>query len=54
VALGGDASLDAQLSQVWSLRISYRESHALLSASRGSVSFQDVERYLTLRAVGSF
>lgn len=54
VALGGDASVEAQLSQVWSFRIHYRESHALLSATRGSVSFQDVERYLTLRAVGSF
>jgi hypothetical protein len=54
VALGGDASVEAQVSQVWSLRINYRESHALLSATRGSVSFSDVERYLTLRAVGSF
>lgn len=54
VALGGDASVEAQFSQVWSLRINYRESHALLSATRGSVSFSDVERYLTLRAVGSF
>ena len=54
VALGGDASVEAQVSQIWSFRIQYRESHALLSATRGSVSFQDVERYLTLRAVGSF
>jgi|GEM_PF-6456165 len=54
VALGGDASVEAQVSQVWSVRINYRESHALLSATRGSVSFSDVERYLTLRAVGSF
>jgi hypothetical protein len=54
VALGGDASVDAQISRVWSIRINYRESHALLSASRGNVSFEDVERYLTLRAVGSF
>jgi hypothetical protein len=54
VALGGDASVEAQISRAWSLRINYRESHALLSATRGSVSFSDVERYLTLRAVGSF
>lgn len=54
VALGGDAGVDAQISQAWSFGINYRESHALLSASRGSVSFADVERYLTLRAVGSF
>ena len=54
VALGGDASVEAQVSLVWSFRIHYRESHALLSAARGNVSFQDVERYLTLRAVGSF
>jgi hypothetical protein len=54
VALGGDATVEAQISQVWSFRINYRESHALLSAARGSVSFQDVERYLTLRVVGSF
>ena len=54
VALGGDASLEAQVSEVWSFRVTYRESHALLSAARGTVSFHDVERYLTLRAVGSF
>jgi hypothetical protein len=54
VALGGDATLEAQISQVWSVRINYRESHALLGATRGSVSFEDVERYLTLRVVGSF
>jgi hypothetical protein len=54
VALGGDGSIEAQISQTWSFGINYRESHALLSAARGSVSFQDVERYLTLRAVGSF
>lgn len=54
VALGGDASVEAQVSEVWSFRVTYRESHALLSAARGTVSFHDVERYLTLRAVGSF
>jgi hypothetical protein len=54
VALGGDASLEAQVSEVWSFRVTYRESHALLAAARGTVSFHDVERYLTLRAVGSF
>ena len=54
VALGAEGSVDAQISQVWSLGVHYRESHALLAAARGSVSFQDVERYLTLRVVGSF
>ena len=54
VALGGDAGVDAQISRVWTFGINYRQSHALLSATRGSVSFQDVERYLTVRAVGSF
>lgn len=54
MALGGDASLEAQLSEAWSIRIAYRESHASLGAARGSVTFQDVERYLTLRVVGSF
>jgi hypothetical protein len=53
-ALGGDASIDARLSQTWTLGVNYRESHAMLSALRGSVSFLDVERYVTLRAVGSF
>jgi hypothetical protein len=54
IALGGDASVEAQVSEFWSFRVTYRESHALLAAARGTVSFQDVERYLTLRAVGSF
>jgi hypothetical protein len=53
-ALGGDASVDARLSETWSTGINYRESHAILAPARGSVTFRDVERYLTLRVVGSF
>jgi hypothetical protein len=53
VALGGDAGLDLRLSQVWEVAINYRESHAVLSSTRGA-SFLDVERYLTLRVIGSF
>lgn len=54
VALGGDATVEAQVSQTWSFRLNYRESHAMLGATRGTVSFLDVERYLTLRVVGGF
>lgn len=53
-AIGGDVGADVRLSQMWSLGLNYRESHALLPASRGDIAFRDVERYLTLRATGSF
>jgi hypothetical protein len=53
VALGGDAAANLQLSPVWEVAINYRESHAMLSSTRGA-SFLDVERYLTLRVIGSF
>jgi hypothetical protein len=53
VALGAEATLTVELSDVWSLALNYRESHALASSTRGT-EFQDIERYMTLRASGTF
>jgi hypothetical protein len=53
LAIGGQLSLNLELSAAWSLALHYRESHAFADAV-GSVSFKDVERYMTLRIVGTF
>lgn len=53
IALGGEASVDLQLSSVWGLGIHYRESHAVIGTTRDS-QFTDIERYLTLRLTGTF
>jgi hypothetical protein len=53
LAFGAEATLSVELSLVWSLALNYRESHALVSSYRGP-GFEDVERYMTLRAQGSF
>ena len=53
VAFGGRAGLVLALGEIWSLGLHYRESHALAS-STGRTSFSDVERYITLRAQGTF
>lgn len=53
VALGGEAQVDFALADHWQVGLSYRESHALIGSASGK-TFQDVERYLTLRGTGSF
>jgi hypothetical protein len=53
LAFGAEVTLSVELSLVWSLALNYRESHALVSSYRGP-GFEDVERYMTLRAQGSF
>jgi hypothetical protein len=52
-ALGGEADLTFAFNQSWALGLHYRESHALVS-STSSVSFTDVERYMTLRILGTY
>lgn len=54
VALGGDAGVDVRLSQAWAIGVNYRESHALISTNRPDITFHDAERYVTVRATGSF
>jgi hypothetical protein len=53
VALGGEASLTVELSTVWALGLAYQESHAIVNTMRG-VTFEDVERYATIRVSGAF
>jgi hypothetical protein len=53
VALGGEALLNVDLTSTWALGLSYRESHALVSGT-AAASFQDIERFLTLRITGTF
>lgn len=53
VALGGDVAVLLQLSSVWGVGVNYRESHALITTTRG-FTFTDVERYMTLRLSGTF
>ena len=52
-ALGGVAGLYLLLNDVWALALEYRESHALVAGSASS-SFEDTERYMTVRAQGTF
>jgi hypothetical protein len=47
LAFGGQAGAAVELSEELSVELSYRESHALLSATEGDPS--DVERYITIR-----
>jgi hypothetical protein len=53
IALGGEAALMVELSKVWALGLAYQESHAFVNTMRG-VTFEDVERYLTMRVSGAF
>ena len=53
VAIGGEAAVELALSDTWALGLTYRESHALVGSTR-SVSFEDIERFLTARITGSF
>ena len=52
-AWGGELGIHAVLSSAWGIGLNYRESHAFASTTR-SMTFTDVERYLTLRVVGTF
>ena len=53
VGVGGEAALSLQLGSVIGLELCYRESHAFASTTRTSASFEDVERFVTLRLLGS-
>lgn len=53
LALGVEAALLVELGDTWMVGVAYRESHALASTDRG-VTFEDVERYWTLRVSGAF
>ena len=53
VAVGGQVLLELEISATWSLALHYRESHAL-AGSNVKTSFEDVERYMTVRAQGTF
>ncbi|MET0388370.1 MAG: hypothetical protein ABW321_20530 [Polyangiales bacterium] len=53
VALGGDVSAGVVLSKAFSVGLNYRQSHALITTNRG-FTFSDVERYFTVRIVGTF
>jgi len=53
IALGGEASLGVQLGAVLGIELCYRESHGFASTTRTSAIFEDVERFATLRLLGS-
>jgi hypothetical protein len=53
IAIGGEAALTVDVSKVWAFALAYRESHAIVNTTRG-VTFEDVERYLTIRVSGAF
>ena len=53
LAIGGEAALLLDLGETWMVGLAYRESHALASTNRG-VTFEDIERYWTLRVSGAF
>jgi hypothetical protein len=53
IAVGGEAALSLQLGAVIGFELSYRESHAFASTTRTSATFEDVERFATLRLLGS-
>lgn len=53
LAIGAEAALLVELGETWMIGFAYRESHALASTNRG-VTFEDVERYWTLRVSGAF
>jgi hypothetical protein len=52
-AVGGEGDLSFAFTPNWALGLHYRESHALVG-SNSSVSFTDVERYMTLRILGTY
>jgi hypothetical protein len=51
VGLGGEATFGFELYSALMLELAYRQAHALLSGANASAS--DVERFFTLRAVGT-
>jgi hypothetical protein len=53
IALGGEAAIGVQLGAVLGLELSYRESHGFASTTRTTALFEDVERFATLRLLGS-
>lgn len=52
VALGGEAALRFALGAGIALEVGYRQSHAIAGSSGDGASFEDVERFATLRVVG--
>jgi hypothetical protein len=53
IAIGGEAALALQLGAVIGIELCYRESHGFASTTRTTALFEDVERFATLRLLGS-
>lgn len=53
IALGGEAALRLTLGAGISLEVGYRESRAFAGHAGSGASFEDVERFATLRIVGA-
>ena len=53
IALGGEVALSLRLGAVIGFELCYRESHGFASTTRTSAAFEDVERFATLRLLGS-
>jgi hypothetical protein len=52
IAVGGEVSLRLALGAVFALDLSYRQSNAMANSAYGQ-TFRDLERYLTLRLLGT-
>lgn len=53
IAIGGEAALHIQLGAVIGIELCYRESHAFASTTITTALFEDVERFVVARLVGS-
>ena len=52
-AVGGQAVLSARFVESFALELSYRQSKASISGKGTAADFEDMERFATLRLVGS-